>query len=122
MNTEVLRRAFKEGAFSAGEAAMALGIRDVSSTLSRLKAAGVLERMGRGKYRFASLDKWQRIDAQLAKENIRLTRSDRVETLSALAKQRFQMWQDTGYLTRTGDRRFTVRMKPRAGGLNVGRR
>jgi len=122
MKTEVLRRAFGDDPFSASEAAVVMGIQDPSSTLSRLKASGVLERTGRGRYRFASLDKWQTIDSQLARENIRTTRSDRADTLSKLAQQRFQMWLDTGYLTRTGDRRYVVRMRPRSGGLNVRRR
>ena len=96
MNTEVLRRAFREGPFTPKEAAAALGIRDVSSTLSRLKGAGILERVGRGRYRFASLDKWQTIDVMLARENIRSTRDDRGETLAILAQQRFKGWLDTG--------------------------
>lgn len=122
MKTEVLRRAFRDGPFTAGDAAVVLGIQDPSSTLSRLKASGVLERTGRGCYRFASLDKWQTIDSQLARENVRTTRSDRADILAKLAQQRFQMWLATGYLTRTGDRRYTVRTRPRAGALDVRRR
>ena len=122
MITELLRRAFKEGTFTAGEAATALGIRDVSSTLSRLKAAGVLERVGRGVYGFADLEKWQGIDSWLARENVRTTSLDRGETMAMLAQARFQSWLATGYLTRTAPRSYAVRMRPRAGGLNVRRR
>lgn len=122
MNTEILRRAFRDDPFTASEAAVVLGIRDPSSMLSRLKAAGILERPERGTYRFASLDKWQAIESLLARENVRSTRSDRIETLSQLAKQRFENWLETGYLARTGDRRYAVRMRPRSGGLNVIRR
>jgi hypothetical protein len=121
MNTEVLRRAFRGEPFSTGDAAAVLGIHDISSTLSRLKAAGVLERIGRGRYRFASLDKWQAMDGLLAREQVRSTRSDRLDTLSRLARDRFRSWLDTGYLTRTGERQYRVRIRPRSGGLSVRR-
>ena len=123
MMTEILRRAFGGGTFTASEAAAALGIRGPSSTLYRLKSAGVLERAGRGTYRFAPLDRWQGIDTRLALEGIRTTRRDRSKTTADLAAKRFQAWLATGYLVRTAARKYTVNLRtgPK-GGLRVRRK
>lgn len=123
MLTEVLRRAFRDGPFTPGEAAAVLGIKGPSSTLYRLKAAGILERIARGTYRFAPLDAWQRVDLRLEQESMRAARAQREEVVSVLAAKRFQDWLATGYLVRTGARRYRLNMPTRpVGGLNVRRK
>lgn len=111
MLTEALRRAFGETPFRPREAADVLGIRSPYSTLNRLKSAGILERVGRATYRFAPLDGWERLDAYLEQETLRSTRTGRAKTIGELAAKRFLDWRSTGYLVRTGQRRYEVRLR-----------
>lgn len=123
MLTETLRRAFGGRPFSAAEAGQVLGIRGTSSTLNRLKSAGVIERIGRGVYRFASLSGWTRLEVALAREQVRSSRAGRERTLAQVARARWSAWKRSGYVETLGPRRFRLRIQTEAGvGLHVRRR
>ena len=94
MLTETLRRAFGDQTFTPPEAAAALGIQSPYSTLNRLKQAGVLERVGRGTYRFAPLTALPRASTSSVAED------ERTSVLVAMAKAGWESWLATGRLER----------------------
>lgn len=108
MKIEALRRAFGDTPFTAAEAAALLDVRSPYSTLTRLKEAGVLERVGRGAYRFAPPERGEQVADHLEREAIRTLRARRDEEVPELARLRWQAWQKAGYVVPVGPRRLRV--------------
>lgn len=121
MKTELLRRAFGVSSFTASEAGELWQIRSPYSTLNRLKQAGVIESVGRGRYRITRGDEPLRVGARLEREAIRSLRARREDELAELAKRRWRSWQDTGFVRRIGPRRFEVTVREGGGGALVRR-
>ena len=120
MKAEVLRRAFGREPFSVAEAREVWGIRNVASTLNRLKEAGIIERVGRGTYRITSNDTPLRIERGLEQSGIQALRARRAPEMARLAERRWQAWLDTGYVTKTGPRSYRIRVPDlKAGGARV---
>lgn len=108
MKAELLRRAFGQAPFTTAEARELWGIRNVDSTLNRLKEAGIIERIGRGTYRITSDDAPLRIERELERSRIQALRAKRTTELPALAKQRWQAWLRDGYVKKTGPQSYKV--------------
>lgn len=122
MRIEALRRAFGDASFSAGDAALVLGIRSPYSSLNRLRTAGVLDRVGYGVYRFSPLDQ-PLLTPYLERESIRATRADREATFASLARKRWASWIQQGFIEPLGERRFRVTLRQETeGGVRVRRK
>ena len=112
MNTESLRRAFLDQAFSAADANIVLGLRNPYSVLGRLKAAGIVQRLGRGEYRFTPLDTEPVVAVYLEKEAMRQSRLTRQVDLTKLAKDRWAAWMSIGRVQQQGPRRYQWNPRP----------
>lgn len=107
MMIEAMRRAFGDTEFTATDAGYVLGARQPYSVLTRLKQAGVLERLGRGRYRFAPLAE-PAVAPYLERLQIEESRRGREDTIAALASARWQDWLASGRLERLGPRRLRL--------------
>lgn len=88
-----------------------LAIQSPYSTLTRLKQAGVLERVAAGTYRFTPLEE-PRVARFLEQEVVRATRGSRLSDLAALAKSRWASYFESGRLERLGPRRYRLQRRP----------
>jgi hypothetical protein len=119
--TESLRRAFGASDFSVKEARAVLGI-EPASTLHRLKAAGVLESRGKGRYAFTRGDAPLRILAHLDREVITTTRATRLRDLADLALRRWVAWQQSGFVEPIAPRRYKLNPSDSGGRLAIRRK
>lgn len=120
VKAEILRRAFGQELFTVAEAREVWGIRNVDSTLNRLKEAGIIERVGRGQYRITANETPLRIERELEQSRIRALRARRGPELAALAKRRWQAWLDSGYVTKNGPRTYRIALPDvKTGGARV---
>lgn len=98
--------AFGPGRFRAVDAARAMGVRKASSALSRYLQEGVLERLGRGKYRFALRPRTQEIAAHLLEvESVR-----QAELFPALAGETMRTWRESGRFVKLARNRYRLRI------------
>lgn len=70
-NIDTIRRAFDSRDFTPGEAAWILNVKSATSALARLKEAGLIERVGRGRYRLAPPEGAMRILDRYRREVVR---------------------------------------------------
>ncbi len=115
LKSEALRRAFGTTPFTAAEAREVWGIRNVDSTLNRLKQAGVIERVSRGVYCITDTDAPLVIGRHLEQNQIQALRRKRDVELSDLAGLRWRSWMETGYVEKLGANRYRVN-PPKDGG------
>ena len=108
MISDTLRLAFGDAAFTLPEAGYVLGIRNPSSAMNRLKEAGVVVRVGRGRYalRVPDLDGLPFPMEATAPEPA----GDREPNLAALACARWADWLGTGRVVPVGQRRYQVNL------------
>jgi len=110
MNESLLRSAFGLDGFTVLEATRLLGI-DPKPLLTRLKQSGIVERVGRGRYRFRTDDAAARVGqklASLALAKERRTEAD-IRSLAVTAKVRWESWIGSGRLVVNG-RHYTWRL------------
>jgi hypothetical protein len=110
MNESLMRSAFGLTEFSVAEATQLLGA-DPKPLLSRLKQSGIVQRVGRGRYRFRTDDAAARIGQKLASMDLareRRTEAD-IRNLAQTAKIRWESWIESGRL-RVEGRHYTWRL------------
>lgn len=83
-----------------------MGVGKASSTLSRYMLEGVLERIGRGRYRFARQPRTREVAARLLEvESVR-----QQELFPAVAGETMRAWRESGRFVKVGKNRY--RLKP----------
>ncbi len=110
MKESLLRAAFGSDEFTVPEARALLGV-DPGSLLTRLKQFGVLQRVGRGRYRFRADDTAARVGQKLASLDLarqRRTEED-IRSLAETSKVRWNAWLESGRL-RVEGRHYTWRL------------